>query len=249
MRYKVGDKVRVREDLVVAKMYGNLTLYSGLMEDLKGQILTVKYVGSNYSFEETPFHLSEEMIEGLVTNTVDEALVASSENIYTKEIHSETAVAFNIIHERIKNKLLDKKEEKQMKEFFIKNYKVCDNNGVKTLVVDFEDGSKERAVCCPEDPFELQRGLEIVVLKHILGRDNYKAMIKTAMKQIKAIDKAAEEAKKEKEMIAAKKASAARKKARYKANKRKQRIAEMKEAYVAAMKECGHVDISLDDLK
>lgn len=148
----------------------------------------------------------------------------------------------------------DKNKEKQMKEFYIKNYKVCDNNGIKTLVVDFKDGTKERAVCCAEDEFELARGIEVCVMKHIFGRDNYKAMLKTAMRQVKAIDKAEEEAKKEKEMIKAKKASAARKKARYKANKRKKRVAEMKEAYLAAMREygaeaCAICEASWEDIK
>ena len=148
----------------------------------------------------------------------------------------------------------DKNKEKQMKEFYIKNYKVCDNNGIKTLVVDFEDGTKERAVCCAEDEFELARGIEVCVMKHIFGRDNYKAMLKTAMRQVKAIDKAEEEAKKEKEMIKAKKASAARKKAHYKANKRKKRVAEMKEAYLTAMREygaeaCAICEASWEDIK
>ena len=233
MKYKVGDKVRVRADLTANTYYGCAEIYCHEnMEQYKGKIVTVKSVYNDfYLMEETQSYAwaDEMLVDCYKTGYYSKALIDS----YFPLLRS----------------ALREKEEKQMKEFFIKNYKVCDNNGIKTLVVDFEDGSKERAVCCPEDPFELQRGLEICVLKHILGRDNYKAMIKTAMKQVKAIDKAAEEAKKEKDMIAAKKASAARKKARYKANKRKQRIAEMKEAYVAAMQECGHVDISLDDLK
>ena len=234
MKYKVGDKVRVREDLVPHTWHGSAGIYFHPdMEKYKGMIVTVKSISGDwyYSMEETETYAwTDEMLEDY-----------NVPYLISKELMKE--------YRRLWNIMFGEEKEKDMKEFFIKNYKVCDNNGIKTLVVDFEDGTKERAVCCPEDPFELQRGLEICVLKHILGRDNYKAMLKTAMKQVKAIDKAAEEAKKEKEMIAAKKASAARKKARYKANKRKQRIAEMKEAYVAAMQECGHVDISLDDLK
>lgn len=233
MKYKVGDKVRARKDLTRYNKYGS----EFFIEDIK------RYEGCVFTIEEVshPYYLVKEnsciwRYEMLEDYKLDYFIPKGFIDKYPR--------LYDIMHG-----IMCEEEETKMKDFCIKNYKVCDNNGVKTLVVDFEDGSKERAVCCPEDPFELQRGLEIVVLKHILGRDNYKAMIKTAIKQVKAIDKAEEEAKKEKEMIAAKKASAARKKARYKANKRKQRIAEMKEAYVAAMKECGHVDISLDDLK
>lgn len=164
-------------------------------------------------------------------------------------------MAYSALLKDDKNKLCkDKNKETQMKDFLIKNYKVCDNNGIKTLVVDFADGTKEHAVCCEDDDFDLVRGVEICVLKHVFGRDNYKAMIKKAMRQVKDVDKANEAAKKEKEMIKAKKASAARKKARYKANKRAKRVAEMKEAYLAAMREyeeeaCAICEASWDDLK
>jgi hypothetical protein len=267
-KYKIGDKVRVREDLVVGSWYGpkQRMCYNEEMDKHKGKILTVDAVRDGYyCMEETHyFGWTDEMLEDVVE---DYSWLDALERIdyygnridvpLKTDIAQGTSSSQRDMLFENKFKYCDakfKKEEKQMKEFYIKNYKVCDNNGIKTLVVDFEDGTKERAVCCAEDEFELARGIEVCVMKHIFGRDNYKAMLKTAMRQVKAIDKAEEEAKKEKEMIAAKKASAARKKARYKANKRKKRITEMKEAYLAAMREygteaCTICEASWEDIK
>lgn len=125
-------------------------------------------------------------------------------------------------------------EEKNMRDFTIVDYKVYDN---KVVVVKFEDGTEERAICCESDNFDLERGIEVCTLKHIFGVDAYKAFLKKAMKQVKAVDAAKEEDKRNKEMIAKRRAAAARRKARYKANKRQRRVNEMKDAFLAAMKE------------
>ena len=122
------------------------------------------------------------------------------------------------------------------KDFKIKNYKTYGN---KVLVVTFEDGSQEKAVCNEDDKFELERALEVCVFKHIFGATEYKSMIKYAMKQIKAIDKAEEDEKERKELIARKRAKAAKKKAKRKAKERAERIEDMKEAFLKAINECG----------
>lgn len=53
MKYKVGDKVRVRSDLEVNKLYGDEFTVAG-MEDLKGQIVTIKKITTfdNYKVNE-----------------------------------------------------------------------------------------------------------------------------------------------------------------------------------------------------
>ena len=140
-----------------------------------------------------------------------------------------------------KKKYDEKKENKDMKkDFKILDYKVCDNNGVKTVVVTFidkvgEKPTKEHAVCCSEDTFDLERGIEVCVMKHVLGTENYKSMIKDAMKQVKDVDKEKEDKKKQEELIARKKDKAARKIAKRRAKQRQNRIDEMKEAYFEAM--------------
>lgn len=240
-KYKVGDRVKVRSDLEVFKSYNGVNFAYG-MQDYKGKIVTISKTTTYYTSHELYY------IEGLPDYVWDESMF---EEIIDEAIDANIGMILDLSNWTIKYDpdgtytLALKGDKKDMKEFKIVDYKVCDNDGVKTLVVNFEDGSREHAVCCPEDEFELARGVEVCVMKHIFGRDNYKAMLKNAMRQIKAVDKDKEEAKKEKEMITAKKASAARKKTRYKANKRKKRVAEMKEAYLAAMREYGSVDCTI----
>lgn len=41
MKFKVGDKVRVREDLVIGNCYGKERFVDG-MKEYKGQIFTIK---------------------------------------------------------------------------------------------------------------------------------------------------------------------------------------------------------------
>lgn len=141
--------------------------------------------------------------------------------------------------------------ENVMENFRIRDYKVYDN---KTVIVEFRGGTKEKAVCSKGDSFDLERGVEICVLKHIFGSEEYKALLKEAMKQIKGVDKKKEAEQSEEELIQRRKAKAARRKARRLEKKREARINEMKEAYVRALKETGSVCDSpcadtLDDLK
>lgn len=51
MKFKVGDKVRVREDLVIGNCYGKERFVDG-MKEYKGQIFTIKKIyGGVYIFE------------------------------------------------------------------------------------------------------------------------------------------------------------------------------------------------------
>ena len=65
MKYKIGDKVKVREDLEVGKEYGN-QYFIDLMEEYKGQIVTVISVKTaHYEIEEDDrsFAWTDEMLE------------------------------------------------------------------------------------------------------------------------------------------------------------------------------------------
>ena len=137
-----------------------------------------------------------------------------------------------------------KEKIKDMKNFKIVDYKVYNNKAVN---VTFKDAvgkpeTEEKAVCNEEDKFDLSRALEICVLKHILGEDTYKQIIKEISRQVKAIDKAAKDKKELEEMIARKRAKNARRKARRQEKARQERIDEIKEAYLAAMIEYNSVD-------
>lgn len=45
--FDVGDKVVLRDDLIVGKSYGGVTLLSGMKNDCEGEILLVKNVSDN----------------------------------------------------------------------------------------------------------------------------------------------------------------------------------------------------------
>ena len=52
MKYKVGDKVRVREDLIAGELYGKDVFASGMIP-FKGQTVTIKKIQENkYLIEE-----------------------------------------------------------------------------------------------------------------------------------------------------------------------------------------------------
>ena len=129
---------------------------------------------------------------------------------------------------------IDKTKGEKMKTFKIVDYKTYDN---KVVITTFEDGTKEKAVCCGDDKFDFERGIEVCILKHILGKDNYNTMLKTAMKQISDIDEANEKKKKEEKIAARKKEKHLEKKRKTIEARRKRRIFEMKEAYLGAITE------------
>ena len=70
-KYKVGDKVRVRSDLEIGRRYnmensGERNIFVPRMSELKGKIVTISYVDSQYSIEEYGFRWTDEMFEGIV---------------------------------------------------------------------------------------------------------------------------------------------------------------------------------------
>lgn len=67
MKYKVGDKVRIRNDLEAGKRYGNGTFESG-MRNFIGNVATIEDVDSfnEYGLEGSGYWWTDEMIECLV---------------------------------------------------------------------------------------------------------------------------------------------------------------------------------------
>ena len=80
MKYKVGDKVRIREDLVIGGNYGGYVAVDD-MTDMGGNVVTIERVGNlGYYIEEDPdgYFWTDEMFEGLVEEklTAEEAIKA-----------------------------------------------------------------------------------------------------------------------------------------------------------------------------
>jgi hypothetical protein len=227
MKYKVGDKVKIREDLVPGTDYDGVHFAYGMTSNM-GQILTIKEKCNSqgvdyYKVEECDWSFSDGMIGELVMS------LFGFEFPKTKSVPVKDAFGSVIKYIKVEDKDI-------MKDFKIINYNNYNN---KVVVVTFEDGTQEKACCNDADKFDFERGLEVCVMKHIFGADKYKSILKNAMKQTDEIDKAEIAEKQRIELIERKRAKAARKKARRKERERAERIADMKTAYVAALKECG----------
>ena len=69
-KFKVGDKVRLRDDLKVGRDYGEITFLRD-MKKLQGKELTIDYISQqgNYILKEGRFYYSEEMLEKVVDDS------------------------------------------------------------------------------------------------------------------------------------------------------------------------------------
>lgn len=69
MKFEVGDKVRVRNDLVANKIYG-YAYFSSQMVRFKGKEFTIKSVNNYnkyYTLKEVPFSWTDGMLEPAIT--------------------------------------------------------------------------------------------------------------------------------------------------------------------------------------
>ena len=84
-KFKVGDKVRLRDNLEVGRDYGGITFLRD-MKDLQGKELTIDRISrqGNYILKEGRFYYSEEMLEK-VNDTDDLLEFALSKLNMTKE--------------------------------------------------------------------------------------------------------------------------------------------------------------------
>lgn len=213
-KYKVGDKVRVRSDLVVGNKYfmenSDISdVFVAEMKEMKGKISTISRVYGKYAIKESSYSWTDEMFEPVTNKT--------------------------------------EREEATMTTFRIKNVKTIDN---KVVIVEFSNGDVQKAVCMPEDTFDFEKGVEVCVMKHLLGKSAYYKALKDADKQIEALKVAEEKAKADAEIQKRKAERTEKYKARKAERKRAARVAEMKEAYLSALKEYnGNIDFDADDIK
>lgn len=93
MKYKVGDKVRVRRDLEENKTYGGWGALKDMVK-MRGEIVTIRRVRSSaYELEEKGLMWTDEMFEGLVDDelTAEEAIRLRAKmcaNTYCNECRS-----------------------------------------------------------------------------------------------------------------------------------------------------------------
>ena len=75
MKYKAGDKVKVRSDLKCEEYYGGITFNFG-MNKFKGMEITIARVnyGGYYEVLETPYNFTDEMLEPVEELSAEEAI-------------------------------------------------------------------------------------------------------------------------------------------------------------------------------
>lgn len=80
MKYKVGDKVKVRSDLKCEEYYGGIT-FNFEMNKFKGMEITIARVnyGGYYEVLETPYNFTDEMLEPVEEMSAEEAIRIQAE--------------------------------------------------------------------------------------------------------------------------------------------------------------------------
>ena len=115
--FKIGDKVRLRDDLEEGEVYGRLTFLSG-MKELQGKELTIDYIDKDgdYTFEEGNYYCSEEMLEKVFSDGDLLEFALGKLNIAKEELEKE-----------LREEYKKNKTEKQIVENISKRYRDFEN--------------------------------------------------------------------------------------------------------------------------
>lgn len=96
MKYKVGDKVKVRSDLKCEEYYGGIT-FNFEMNKFKGMEITIARVnyGGYYEVLETPYNFTDEMFEPAEEMSAEEAIrlyakVCKDSNCYACPVYEKS---------------------------------------------------------------------------------------------------------------------------------------------------------------
>ena len=108
--FKIGDKVRLRDDLEVGRRYGKLEFLSG-MRNLEGKELTIDFISEegNYGFEESGYVCSEEMLKKVFNDSDLLEFALDKLNIAKEELEKE-------LREEYEKNNIDKQELEHMKK-------------------------------------------------------------------------------------------------------------------------------------
>jgi hypothetical protein len=172
MKYKVGDKVRVREDLKLNGWYkmenGKYKdTFVGKMERLRGKVVTIKSAKDKYRIEESDYNWTDEMFAGLAYKfkVGDEVVGNEKANRYgitkqgwkgiVKQVGPNGRIKVDCFID-LDPECFDLVSESKTVHIFVR--------GSETIAV-LKDGKKEirRAVakCNPGDEFDFETGAKL----------------------------------------------------------------------------------------
>ena len=108
-KYKVGDKVRVRSDLILGRRYLMEDKETGdsfiePMDDLLGKVVTIKEIARKYRIEEMAYNWTDEMFEGLAPTK------ETKFNIYDTVKHAKYGLGTVIEINKLPSKTTNRKE-------------------------------------------------------------------------------------------------------------------------------------------
>ena len=155
--FKIGDKVRLRDDLEVGEYYGEIKFLSG-MKELQGKELTIDYIDKDgdYTFEEGNYYCSEEMLEKVFSDGDLLEFALGKLNIAKEELEKELREEYE------KNKT-----EKQIVENISKRYRDFENycNGKCCDDCDVEKFLKRNNMK------EVSAGNCILIYEHLFNKE------------------------------------------------------------------------------
>lgn len=122
MKYKIGDRVKIRKDLEENKQYGT-HYFVEAMSKMRGLTLTIdeEYDNGTYRMKEIGYNWTEEMIEGLAEETINEKIL---EFVFKK---------YNVTKEELEREMNKNEEVEKVIQDMIDDYKgfrdYCINSG------------------------------------------------------------------------------------------------------------------------
>lgn len=170
MGFKVGDKVKVREDLIEGKTYGS-DMFVDTMNKFKGRVVTIKEVtatcyGNKYRIKEGGYSWSELMLRPYIeTDNKVEILKDEFGSEYISLIVLKDDHEFNIQFylDRIK---LGEKEVNDEREAFNKDRPMCFYSNTLEVSFDIKDYSlKKLKKKMTKEEIEKKLGYEIDIVE------------------------------------------------------------------------------------
>ena len=143
MKYKVGDRVKVRSDLTLSELYDGFIVTN---EMLKKKIATITFVHDNcYEIEKDIFYWTDEMFEGLAEDelTAEEAII-----LYSKMCGSRVCEKCKLYEENNETGFACRKFMREHPDKVIEVLKDYEKKEIETEVVDLIKVMKE--VCGDE---------------------------------------------------------------------------------------------------